>query len=156
MKEIKSKFDYMLRVIEVTAIVAGVILVVIQIGDVRNANYGLTSLEVSRDLYSDKTYKANPKIIDIIHQNKKLLAVNGGPVSDEELNNFLGIFEWIYSAKEVGILNDKIIKEMFSTDIMATYDNREVQDFIQQARRDYRDNDFFSGFESLAKRYRME
>jgi hypothetical protein len=150
----KLKIDIykILRFIEVITIILGVLLVIIQIKDLRNANYGLTSLELMRDLYSNKTYQSNPKIIEIIHQDKPLLECNGGPISDEEINSFLGLMEWIDSAKDVGILNEKIIYEMFSVDILAAYRNKEIQEFINQSKADWNDNTFSSGFESLARK----
>ena len=154
MRILNSKIDSdkILRFIEVGAVILGVILIIIQIRDLRNSNYGLTSLEVMRDLYSGKTYQANPKIIEILHQETPLLQYNSGPISDEELNNFLGVLEWINSANNVGILNEKIIYEMFSVDILTAYKNKEVKEYIDQSRKDWGDNEFFSGFENIAKK----
>lgn len=138
-----------LRLIEVIALVGALLVAIIQLNNIQKANYGLTSLEVSRDLYSDKTYKQNPKIIELLHQGKPILKENGGPITDEELNNFLGLLEWMYSANEVGILNINIVNEMFSTDILVASENKEIRDFIKQARSNFNDREFFSGFEKL-------
>jgi len=149
---LKIDSDKILHFIEAGALIIGVILVIIQIRDLRNSNYGLTSLEVMRDLYSDKTYQTNSKIIEILHQETPLLQYNGGSISDEELNSFLGLMEWINSANNVGILNEEIIYEMFSVDILAAYRNKEIQEFISEARRDWNDNTFSLGFENIAKK----
>lgn len=115
----------------------------------------MTSLELTRDLYSDKVYSANPKIIEIIHQEESLLKINGGPIADEELNNFLGLMEWIDSANDVGILNEQIIYEIFSVDILAAYRNKEIQEYIIQTRKDWGDDSFSLGFENMAKRMEL-
>ncbi len=151
----KISIDRILRIIEIMAVVFGTLLIIIQIKDLRNTNYGLTSLELTRDLYSDKTYSVNPKIIKIIHEEKSLLKINGGPISDEELNNFLGLMEWIDSANDVGILNEKIIYEMFSVDILAAFRNKEIQEYINQTRKDWNDGSFSLGFENMAKRMEL-
>ena len=149
MKKYKEFFFDCLRIIEVFGIVSGVIFAGFQLLYLRNANYGLTSLEVTKELYTTKTYPANPKIISDIHLGNKIVE---GKTTDEDLNNFLGLMEWIENAEKVGVLNDEIIYQMFSVDIIDAYNNKEIRDFIYQARSDYKDDSFFSGFEDLAKR----
>jgi len=134
-----------LRIFEVLAIIGGVIFATVQIRDLRNSQSTQLMLEFNKDLNSD----INASLITAIEENKPILKENGGEFTPTDIDRYLGAYELLNNVSEAGLISDDMLYNAFSYDIIKTYQNKEIQDYLSKIRQE--DSSFFRGFELLAK-----
>ncbi len=143
-----SRWDFIsrfLRTIEIVAIVAVVIFAAIQIRDMRNMQSAQLMLEFNEDL----TSTTNSRIITAIEKNQPVFQKSGGEFTTTDIDNYLGIYELLNNVSEIGLISDNMLYNAFSYDIIKTYQNKEIQDYLSEIRQE--DSYFFLGFEILAE-----
>jgi len=144
------KFDWKqaektLRIIEVLAIVGGVIFAGVQIRDLRNTQSAQLMLEFNKELNSD----LNANLITTIEENKPILKNDGGEFTTTDVDRYLGAYELLNNVSIAGLISDDMLYNAFAYDIMKTYQNKEIQNYLARIRQE--DNSFFRGFEALAQ-----
>ena len=101
-----------------------------------------------------KVYYENNRIDsaieDDLYLNKPILLGNKGRWNDKDLNDFLGYFETLSDYVEAGSLNYRDVFDEYSDDIIMTYHNKEVQNYIISLRKQSKDNSYYEKFEKLA------
>ncbi len=138
-------FSRILRILEVVAIIGGVIFAMIQIRDLRNSQSAQLMLEFNKDLNSD----INSSLITAIEENQPILKESGGEFTTTDIDRYLGIYELINNVSEAGLISDDMLYNAFSYDIVKTYQNKEIQDYLSKIRQE--DSSFFRGFGLLAE-----
>jgi hypothetical protein len=143
------KFDWkhiekILRIIEVVAILVGVIFATIQIRDLRNNESAQLMLEFNKSLSEE----INSNLITAIENNDPILKINGGQFTTTDIDHYLTIYELLNNVSEVGLINDEMLYNAFAYDIIKTFQNKEIKDYLFNIRKE--NKNFFIGFETLA------
>ena len=120
--------------------------------DTKKTNSNNIILEISRDLYSGVNYPNNPKIIESIVYNKPILAENGGEILGSDLTKYLNLLEWVASIEKLGIVDDEMVYTMFGDIIVSSYQNTEINNFIDEIRKLEGGKNFYLSFEELVKK----
>ncbi len=89
---------------------------------------------------------------DIIYHHP-LLINHKGRWQDEDINDYLGFYELIMDYMEAGSLTYRDVFDAYSEDVIAAYNNKEIQQYIADARKEGNSNEFFIKFEKLAKKF---
>lgn len=134
-----------LRIVEVTAIIGGVIFAGVQIRDLRNSESARLMLEFNSELNSD----LNANLITTIEDNKPIFKENGGEFTTTDVDRYLGIYELLNRVSVVGLLHDDMLYNAFAYNIVKTYQNKEIQSYLAKIRQE--DSSFFRGVELLAE-----
>ena len=134
-----------LRIIEVIAIVGGVIFAAVQIRDLRNNQSAQLMLEFNKELHSE----LNANLITAIEENKPILKGSGGEFATTDIDRYLGAYELLNNISIVGLITDDMLYNAFAYDIVKTYQNKEIQNYLSKIRQE--DNSFFRGFDALSK-----
>jgi hypothetical protein len=137
--------ERILRIIEVIAIVSGVIFAVVQIRDLRNDQSAQLMLEFNKELNSN----LNANLITAIEDNKPLLKDNGGEFSTTDIDRYLGVYELLNTVSITGLINDDMLYNAFAYDILKTYNNQEIKNYLTKIRQE--DSSFFRGVDVLAE-----
>ena len=137
--------EKILRIIEVLAIVGGVIFVAVQIRDLRNNQSAQLMLEFNKELNSD----LNENLITAIEENKPILKQSGGEFTTTDIDRYLGAYELLNNVSVAGLISDDMLYNAFAYDIMKTYQDKEIQDYLSKIRQG--DSSFFRGFGVLAQ-----
>jgi|SRR3989344_3852784 len=146
MKKIEWKsLEKILRIIEVIAIISGVIFAMIQIRDLRNDQSAQLMLEFNRSLSED----TNSRLITAIENNNPILKIHGGEFTTTDIDHYLTIYELLNNVSEVGLITDDMLYNGFAYDIIKTFKHQEIKNYLFDIRKE--DNNFFVGFESLAR-----
>lgn len=135
----------MLRTVEVLAVVGGVIFAGIQIKDWRDSQSAQLMLEFNKELNSD----LNANLITAIEENKPILKESGGEFTTTDVDRYLGAYELLNNISIAGLISDDILYNAFAYDIVKTYQNKEIQNYLTKIRQE--DNSFFRGFGALAQ-----
>jgi hypothetical protein len=141
-----------LHAIEIVVIVGGVYLALVQIRDLRKVNAGQIALDITRDIYTDERYANNPKIIKLMQLNEPILKVNGGPMSEADLDNILGEYEFIARLNDIGVLPNDLVSQQFSFNLIKAWKSKEIQRYIEHIRKAYKNENLFADFEWLAEK----
>lgn len=134
-----------LRIIEVIAIVGGVMFAVVQIRDLRNSESARLMLEFNQELNS----VLNANLISAIEENKPILKENGGKFTTTDIDRYLGVYELLNNVSIAGLINDDMLYNAFAYNIVKTYENKEIQSYLAKIRQE--DSSFFRGVELLAE-----
>ena len=137
--------EKLLRVVEVSAIIGGVVFAAMQIRDVRNMQSAQLMLEFDRDLNTSP----DAQIITAIEDGQPLLKSNKGNFTTTDIDKYLSIFELLNNTHEAGLITDDMLYNAFSYDIEKTYKNKEIEDYVAGLRKE--DSLIFNGFDTLAK-----
>jgi hypothetical protein len=133
------------KIIEIFAIIGGIIFAVIQIRDVRNMQSAQLMLDFNNELSSD----INSEIVTVIEESQPIFIKNGGRFNSTDIDNYLTTYELINNVYEAGLMTGDMLYNAFSYEIVRTYDNKEIQNYLFEIRQE--DELFFAGFERLAK-----
>lgn len=97
--------------------------------------------------------RKNTQIISAIENAKPILSENKGAFTDEDLDNYLGDFETIYTAFQEGLLSEKQLCVSFSYYLERTEGNVEIKDYIASSRKAQRKSasPYFVGFSRLVQ-----
>ena len=142
-----ESFSHFLRFIEVVAIVGGVIFAGYQLRDLRNNQSAQFMLEFNQALSSP----INTKIIFALENNKPIFIENGGEFTTADIDNYLGNYELLNNTYQVGLISNDMLYNGFSYDIVKTYQNTEIKNYLAEIRKNENDEFLFAGFEQLAK-----
>jgi len=137
--------EKILLIIEVLAIVGGVIFAGIQIKDWRDSQSAQLMLEFNRSLGED----TNSHLITAIENNSSILKSNGGEFTTTDIDRYLTVYELLNNVSEGGLINDTMLYNGFAYDIIRTFQNQEIKNYLSDIRKE--DGTFFAGFESLAR-----
>ena len=130
----KLNTKLIILVIQTALILAGVIVAYSELRNIKIVTSGNLTLELYKDIRSNRIFEANPKIINAISYNKPILKDNGGALEEEDVDNYLNLFEWIAAANESDILSDDIVYNFHGDLILNTYSNKEIKNYIKEVR----------------------
>jgi len=103
-------FERVILIIQTAIIILGFFVAYTELKSIQQTTSGNLALEIYKDIHSDGVFKNNPQIIEAIASEKSILKVNGGDFEEEDLDNYLGFFDWISAANDMGIVsNDMFI-----------------------------------------------
>ena len=148
MKNLKIKWETLekvLRLVEVFAIVGGVIFAGVQIRDLRNDQSAQLMLEFNKELNSD----LNANLITAIEENKPILKNSGGEFTTTDVDRYLGVYELLNTVSITGLISDDMLYNAFAYDILKTYQNGEIKSYLAKIRQE--DSSFFRGVDALAE-----
>jgi len=137
--------EKILRIIEVVAIVGGVIFAGVQIRDLKNNQSAQLMLEFNKELNSD----LNANLITAIEENKPILKESGGEFTTTDIDRYLGAYELLNNVSIAGLISDDMLYNAFAYDIVKTYQNKEIQNYLAKIRQE--DDSFFRGFGAVAQ-----
>lgn len=140
-----TQCERILRVIEVFAVVIGIIFAGIQVKAMRDMQSAQLMLEFNTSLDNGN----NAKIIEAIEKNEPLLQDNGGLFSSPDIDRYLSTYELLSNAWVFGLINDTMLYNAFNYDLTKTYKNKEIRSYLAEIRKE--NPLFFAGFENLAK-----
>jgi hypothetical protein len=140
-----ENFSRFLRILEVLAIIIGIIFAGIQVKAMRDMQSAQLMLEFNTNLDNGK----NAKIIETIENNGPILKNNGGQFSGPDVDGYLSTYELLSNAWDFGLINDTMLYNAFNYDLVRTYQNKEIQSYLVEIRKE--NPLFFAGFENLAK-----
>ena len=89
-----------------------------------------------------------------IQSGGPLLEEHGGPIGDDELEDYLNILESISDARERQLIDEEMLYELEGDYFEKAYQNGEVRAYIGELRD--QDPDSYSSFEQLAKKFLKE
>lgn len=138
-------FLHILQAIAAVAIISGVIFTAIQVRDLRNNQSAQLMLEFNKELSSD----INSRLITAIENNVPIFKENGGEFTSTNIDQYLTVYELLNNVSEVGLISDDMLYNAFAYDVIKTYQNQEIKDYLFTVRQE--DEYFFIGFEVLAK-----
>jgi hypothetical protein len=144
-----SNTERVLRFLEVTAIIVGVVFTMVQIRDVRNMQSAQLMLDFNNQLNSD----TNSKIITAIENNQPIFKENSGNFTSTDVDKYLSVYELLYDTYDAGLITGSMLYSGFSYDIIKTYDNQEIQAYLKKVMVD--NKDIFAGFKVLAQSLKL-
>ncbi len=116
--------------------------------ETKRADQGNLILSLNRDFFfNDRLYSVRKAIED----NVPILIENHGKLTDQDLDDYIGIFETMDGLRARKIVDSSLLDENFCVFISEAYNNVEVKSYITQVRNDANQQDIYSGFENLAK-----
>ena len=80
---------------------------------------------------------------------KPILKKNGGKFSEDDLEEYLDLWEGLNDIYVKGLINKEMFYNSYSYDIGKAYENAEVQTFVKESQREA--PDFYTGFENLGR-----
>lgn len=146
-------FKRLILVIQTVIIIAGFLVVYLELKSIQQTTSGNLALEIYKDIRSDRVFKNNPQIIEAIASEKKILRANGGDFEEEDIDNYLGFFDWISAANDIGIVSDDMVYNFHGDLILNTYNNPEIKDYIDDLRKN--DDRFYYGFIKLVDKIKL-
>jgi hypothetical protein len=93
----------------------------------------------------------NHNIARAIENNQKILKANGGSFNEDELDDYLGVYEDLDEALKHDLISAELVYNDFWDDLVAAYQDKEVQSYIARIQKD--DPDCFIGFQELGKKF---
>ena len=96
------------------------------------------------NLYEDSMFKFDDKLSNgtnyritlAIEDQKPLLKNKGGSFDEDGLEELLGVYDQLYDAYKMGLINKELIYNDFSYDLLLAYNNQEVQKYLTQVRKE--------------------
>ena len=95
----------------------------------------------------------NASIIRDIDNDNRILQINGGRFTAADLDDYLGIIELISLFIDKGSLTKDTVDSMFGYYIVKTWNNQEIQNYINNLRQHENNNEYYSGVEELANEF---
>jgi hypothetical protein len=134
-------------------IIFGIPLLILLLLDIRRSQSTHSSQLLG--LFDEELQSNSNSMVRLsIEDGGALLDENGGPITDDDLEDYLNVFESMSDAIERNLVDDVMLYELQGAYIEDAYQNGEVRDWIGEARED--DPDAYAGFEALARRYMKE
>src|SRR5712664_4700183 len=98
--------------------------------EIENTKLGRSAdLMLRFDEHLDK--KPYPKLRSTIQSGKPILKAHGGKFSNDELEDYLGIFDSLNDLYEKGMIDKDLFYNRYSYDVEKLYDNAEVQSYLK-------------------------
>ena len=111
------------------------------------SNQGNMILTLNRDIFfNDRLYKVR----QAINHKRPILQKNQGQSSEEDLDDYIGMFETMEGLRERKILDENLLNDNFCSYIVDAYQNKEVKEYIVYVRNYPNSKDLYTGFEYLA------
>jgi hypothetical protein len=107
----------------------------------RKTSQGAILLTMNNQFFYTEPHK---RIIRCLEEGKSL-RTKAANVTDEDLDDHIGMLDTIGTFVRAGIVDKKLVYELFSHYIESTYEAPEVADYIKQLH--VRDSSLFSDFE---------
>jgi hypothetical protein len=137
--------EKVLRIIEVLAIIGGVIFAGVQIRDLRNSESARLMLEFNKELNS----YLNANLITAIEHNKPIFKEAGGGFTTTDVDRYLGVYELLNTVSVTGLISDHMVYNAYAYDILKTYRNEEIKNYLAKIWQE--DSSFFRGVDALAE-----
>ena len=150
--ENKSGFTQFVMLLFFIVFVAGVSMIYIQLHN----NNAIQKSRFVNDLnIYFENHRLDSAIENDIYTNRPLLKINKGRWDDKDLNNYIGFFELLSDYQEAGSLNERDVFDYYSEYILETYENKDIQQYISNVRKEGKSDDYFIKFEQMAKKYQQ-
>jgi hypothetical protein len=160
MKEAKSenavgKWIYVSRTLEIlqfVSIIGGLVFGGIQLGNIAHnqaKDQSLQEIQFLREFKKELTTGVNGQIYDSIVRGEKILKLSGGKFSDEELKEYISLFNQLSLVAGRKFINGDIVYSFFYFYIANTFENKEVQAYLQILRKNSPNR--YSGLNGLYK-----
>lgn len=143
-------FEKFITIFQTLLLLGGLFIGYIELRNLRETTSGTLSLQLFEDISSDRVFKNNPKIIQAIINGKPILEKNGGSLSEDDLDNYLILFNWADAANKSGILSDKMIYNLHSDLLINSYNNQEIKKYINELQKE--NPYYYLGFVDLVQR----
>jgi hypothetical protein len=138
------------KIIEVSAVILGVIFTINQIAQIKNSQSADLILRID-DKLNKQPYQ---EIASVIEDNKPVLKKQSGRYTGNELEDYLGEVELICNMYEDNLITDDMLNNAFSYEIVSAYKDKEVQEYLKPIRAS--DSSFYVGFETVGKKLANE
>jgi hypothetical protein len=112
----------------------------------KKAAQGGLLLQINNQFFYSEPHK---KIIRILEEGKNLRANDMG-ISDEDLDDHIGMLDTIGTFVRTGILQEDLVYELFSHYVESAHESPEISDYVNQLHQ--HDGSLFSDFEWLYER----
>ena len=121
--------------------------------ELHNAN-AISKCRFAYDINQKEMTNAKDTAIgnDITYHHS-LLVSHKGRWQDEDINDYLGFYELLMDYMDAGSLTYRDVFDAYSEDVIAAYNNKEIQKYIADARKEGNSNEFYIKFENLAKKF---
>jgi len=129
--------------------IAGFPIALWQLADLREQREN-RSIQILMLVDQQLSLDRNVEIRHAIERGVPVLRRNGGRQTDQELGDYLDVFEGLADAHEQTLVDLEAIYVWHSYHIEKAHQNKEVADYITRSRLE--DPDFYTGFEALAKK----
>jgi hypothetical protein len=110
---------------------------------------GSLLIQINNQFFYSEPHK---KIIRILEEGKNIRG-RGAAVSDEDLDDHIGMLDTIGTFVRTGILQEDLVYELFSHYVESAYDCPEIAEYVKQLHR--HDASLFSDFEWLHNRMKQ-
>jgi hypothetical protein len=150
----KVKFDTYLHCLEIVILIGGLSVAYLELHNIQMTNSGNLTLEIYKDIKSDQVFKNNPKIIEDIANGTPILKENGGKLDEIDLNNYLGLFDWISAANKTGVISNDMVYDFYGDYILDTYNNKEIRGYISTLRKG-NNNGYYQGIIDLVAKINL-
>ncbi len=146
-------WNLVVAVLSFVVITATAVIILVQLRDgryfleqSRDATSQLLTLQLDERL-SDPI---NTRIVEIVStEGAKLRKGNGGPITDGQLDNYLGVFEDLNDAYDAHLISYKNFCSMFSSGIQGAASSPEIEAYIREEQKE--DPLYDTGFQHLAQ-----
>ena len=142
-----KNFEKYLRVLEVLAVIIGVTFAAAELRDVRKMQSAQLMLSFNAELNSEK----NSRIVYAVEEGGPVFKDYGGEFNANDIDKYLSVYELINNVWNAGLITDDMMYNAFSFSLMKTHQNKEIENYVAEQRRKYRDPLLFDGYETLAK-----
>ena len=114
----------------------------------RKSSQGTIILQANKDFFfDDRLYKVRKAI----ESKDKVLVSNGGKCTDQDVEDYIGYLETLYSFIDAGILDLEIVDDSFGAYAQEAYSNKEIHEYIMTLRRENANDELYGGLEKWAK-----
>ena len=130
------------------AIAGGLSLIYIEMNNTNAISKSKFFYEISEN--SLKNHK-DTAIGNDLADGKPIFESNHGRWKDYDINDHLGFYEMLSDYVDAKTVNKRDVFDFYSEDVLIAIHNKEIQKYIDDARKDGGSNEYFIKFEKLAK-----
>jgi hypothetical protein len=94
--------------------------------------------------------------LEAVDNDNPILKTSGGKFSDIQIDNFLVEWELLEQMREKHLISEDMLYDAFSYEVEATWNHKDIQTFIRDARKQDNSPDLYSGFQDLAQHFTAE
>lgn len=106
----------------------------------RKTSQGTLLVTINNQFFYSEPHK---KIIRCLEEGKNVRTKSKG-ISDEDLDDHIGMLDTIGTFVRAGILDESLVYELFSHYIETTYESPDISEYLKQCQR--QDSELFSDF----------
>ncbi len=141
-----------LTILQIISIIAGLTFIGVQLKNIaynQRLDQALREIEFLREFKKELTDGINNQIYVTIVKGGPILKQNGGKFSDEELKEYISLFNQLGFVAGKQFIDGRTIYSFFYFYIAHTYEDKEIQAYLKILRVDSPDR--YSGLDSLYK-----